>query len=95
MAIWYTDIASLQQLGINFPGQVSQQQLTNLPGGQNNPIFENDTEIIGSYTWIGTEAVGDTIYVGLANAGMVIDPNGHVSSGVTGPCHDPNGRGRG
>jgi hypothetical protein len=87
MAIWYTDVAALQQQGINFPGTVGQPTgVSQPPGNQNNPLFENDYEIVGTYTWTGTEAAGDTINIGLLNAGVCVDPNGHVASGLTAPA---------
>lgn len=86
MAIKYTDVALAQQPGVNFPGQPGNQQLTNPPSQYNNPIFENDQEIVATYTMDGTEAANDTIYISKLEAGIVVDPNGKVSSGLTAPA---------
>ncbi len=89
MAIFYTDLALRQKIGGNFPGEPGIQQITNLPSatpGQSNAIFEGPTEIIATYTVVGTEAIGDIINIGLLQAGVVVDPNGKVSSGITAPA---------
>lgn len=86
MATFYTDIALNQLNGVNFPGQPGNQELTNQPGNQNNPLLENDTEIIGTYIMVGTEAAGDTINIAKLEAGVLVDPNGRVSSGLVAPA---------
>jgi hypothetical protein len=87
MAIFYTDLALRQSIGNNFPGQPGSQQITNLPTGtgQTNALFEGPNEIIATYTLVGTEAVGDIINIGVLAEGVIVDPNGKVSSGVTAP----------
>lgn len=87
MAIFYTDVALNQQQGLNFPGFPGSQNLTTQPGRQNNPLLEGPNEIKGTYTWVGTEAVGDIINIGILPAGAVVRPNdGSVSSGTTAPA---------
>ena len=84
---WYTDVAALQIQGNNYPGQVGQLLLTTIPGSQNNPLFEGAAlEIVATYTWTGSEAANDTINIAILPAGVVVDPNGHVSSGTTAPA---------
>ena len=83
MATWFTDVATNQQQGVNFPGFPGLQELTNQPGSQNNPLFEGPDEVVASYTWTGNEAANDIINICIAPAGTVISPNGHVSSGLT------------
>ncbi len=88
MAIFYTDLALRQKIGGNFPGEPSRQQITSLPAatpGQTNALFEGPPQIIATYTIVGTEAAGDIINIGVLNEGVVVDPNGKVSSGVTAP----------
>ena len=87
MAIFYTDLALRQSIGSNFPGEPGKQQITNLPTntGQTNSLFEGPPEIVATYTLVGTEALGDTIIIGKLEAGVIVDPNGKVSSGVTAP----------
>lgn len=86
MAIFYTDVAAAQQNYVNFPGQPGNQQIISPPSQQNNPELENDTEIIGTYSVVGTEAAGDTINIGKLEAGVIVDPNGRVSTGVAAPA---------
>jgi hypothetical protein len=86
MAIFYTDVALNQQLGVNFPGAPGAQELTNQPGTQNDPIVEGPPELVGTYTWLGTEAAGDKIRIGVAQAGMLVSPRGIVASGTTAPA---------
>ena len=85
---WYTDIALNQQQGNNLPGQAGVSQLP-YPDGQaqqNVPILEGPPDIVGTYTWVGTEAVGDIINIGIGRAGMLISPKATVSSGTTAPA---------
>lgn len=88
MAILYTDLALRQSIGSNYPGSPGQQQITNVPapGGQTNALFEGPTEIVATYTLTAAEAAGDTILIGILPAGVVVDPNGKISSGVTAPA---------
>jgi hypothetical protein len=86
MAIWYTDIALNQQLGLNFPGAPGAQELTNQPGQQNNPILEGPADMIATYTWTGSEAAGDKIRIGVAGAGVIVTPKVTVASGTTAPA---------
>jgi hypothetical protein len=86
MATWYTDVANNQRLGVNFPGLVGDQTLTTQPGTQNNPLFEGPPEIIATYVWTGNEAANDLINIAVALPGVVISPNGKVSSGVSAPA---------
>lgn len=88
MAIWYTDIATTQQQGNNFPGQPGSQQITNTPSnyGQNNALFEGPPQIWAIYTWTGNEAVNDIINIAKLEAGYVVSPDGHVCSGTTAPA---------
>lgn len=87
MAIFYTDVALNQQQWLNFPGQPGSQTLTNQPGNQNLAILEGPDQITATYTWVGTEAVGDIINLGILPAGVVVSaPDGSVDSGVTAPA---------
>jgi hypothetical protein len=86
MAIYYTDVASNQIQGVNFPGQAGQGMMTPQPGVQNNPILEGPGKITATYTWTGNEAQYDLINIAIIPSGAMIDPNGRVSSGVTAPA---------
>jgi len=86
MAIYYTDVASNQIQGVNFPGQSGLTMLTTQPGVQNNPILEGPSKITATYTWTGSEAANDLINIAIIPSGAMIDPNGRVSSGVTAPA---------
>jgi hypothetical protein len=86
MAIYYTDVASNQIQGVNFPGQSGQVMMTTQPGVQNNPILEGPGKITATYTWTGNEAQYDIINIAIIPSGAMIDPNGRVSSGVTAPA---------
>jgi hypothetical protein len=86
MAIWYTDVATNQQQGVNFPGQAGLSTMTPQPGTQNNPILEGPAKIIATYTWTGNEAANDLINIAIIPSGAMIDPNGRVSSGTTAPA---------
>jgi len=86
MAIYYTDVASNQIQGVNFPGQSGQVMMTTQPGVQNNPILEGPGKITATYTWTGSEAANDLINIAIIPSGAMIDPNGRVSSGVTAPA---------
>ena len=86
MAIYYTDVASNQIQGVNFPGQAGLGMLTPQPGVQNNPILEGPSKITATYTWTGNEAQYDIINIAIIPSGAMIDPNGRVSSGVTAPA---------
>ena len=86
MAIYYTDVASNQIQGVNFPGQSGLGMLTPQPGVQNNPILEGPAKITATYTWTGNEAQYDIINIAIIPSGAMIDPNGRVSSGTTAPA---------
>ena len=86
MAIYYTDVASNQIQGVNFPGQSGLGMMTTQPGVQNNPILEGPGKITATYTWTGSEAQYDIINIAIIPSGAMIDPNGRVSSGVTAPA---------
>ena len=86
MAIYYTDVASNQIQGVNFPGQSGLGMMTPQPGVQNNPILEGPAKITATYTWTGNEAQYDIINIAIIPSGAMIDPNGRVSSGVTAPA---------
>ena len=83
MATWYTDIANLQQIGNNFPGDLGMSQIVNPPTVFANALFQGPAFITATYTWTGNEAANDIINVALLQAGVKVDPNGHVSSGLT------------
>ena len=85
MATWYTDVATNQEQGVNFPGFPGLGYLTSQPGTQNNPLFEGPPDVVANYTWTGNEAANDIINICIAPAGVVISPNGHVSSGLAAP----------
>lgn len=88
MAIWYTDIALIQQQGNNFPGAPGQAQIVQPPYWQNNAVFDGGTFLTATYTVSSgaTEAAGDTINIAKLEAGWALDPNGHVSTGLTAPA---------
>lgn len=87
MAILYTDVALNQQQYLNFPGQPGSLTLTNQPGRQNNGLLEGPNGITGTYTWVGTEAAGDIINIGILPAGAVVIATGvNVRSGTTAPA---------
>lgn len=83
MATWYTDVATAQLQGANFPGAPGQPQIVQPPTWQNNPLFEGPPEIVATYVWTGNEAANDIINIAIGQAGWLIDPNGKVSSGLT------------
>lgn len=85
MAIWYTDVATNQKLNVNFPGAPGAGYLTTQPGTQNNPLLEGPPEAVCTYLWTGNEAANDIINICVAPAGVVVSPNGKVSSGLTAP----------
>ncbi len=84
MAIWYTDVAANQLQNVNFPGSPGVQTLTSQPGSQNNSLSEGPNEIVATYQVSAgaTEAVGDIINICVLNAGVVVDPNGKVATGL-------------
>lgn len=86
MAVWYTDVAQNQKQLLNFPGTSGEGYLTNQPGTQNRPLLEGPPEITATYTWTGNEAANDIINIAIAPAGVVVSPNGKVSSGLTAPA---------
>ena len=85
MATWYTDIANAQQIGNNFPGEVGLTQIVNPPSVFDNALFQGPWTATATYTWTGNEAANDIINICLLQAGLLVDPNGHVSSGLTAP----------
>ena len=82
MATWYTDVATNQQQNVNFPGKPGVGTLTTQPGSQNLELIEGPLEIVATYTWVGTEATNDVINIAKLEPGWLVDPFGHVSSGV-------------
>ena len=87
MAIWYSDVATRQLQGNNFPGIVGQGQgISTLPSTQNDPLFEGPFEMTPTYTWTGTEAANDYIVWGIIPAGQGVDPWGHWQNGATAPA---------
>src|SRR6478609_8138027 len=87
MAIFYTDVGLNQKQNLNFPGYPGSQTLTSQPGSQNNALLEGPNRIIGTYTWTGTEAVGDIINIGILPAGVVVNaPGVSVQSGTAAPA---------
>lgn len=87
MAIWYTDVALAHIQGNNFPGAPGVAQIINPPTWQNNALFEAPLEVLATYTVSGTEAVGDTIYIGSLPQGVVVEPTGaRVNTGLTAPA---------
>lgn len=85
MATWYTDVATNQENAVNFPGESGVGTLTTQPGTQNRPLLEGPPEVIATYTWTGNEAANDIINICVLPAGVIVDPNGKVSSGLTAP----------
>jgi len=85
---WYTDIALNQIQGNNLSGQVGVDSIGigAVSPVQNNPILEGPPQVIGTYTWVGTEAAGDIINIAIAREGMLIGVNGTVCSGTTAPA---------
>lgn len=82
MAIFYTDVALNQRNYVNFPGMPGAQTLTTQPGSQNNALVEGPPELIGTYTWVGTEAANDIIRIGILPAGVLVrSPGVTVQSG--------------
>jgi hypothetical protein len=68
---YYTNIATNQQSGLNFPGG----GLTTQPGQYNDPILElgNLDMVLATYTLTGTEAANDVINIVFLPAGCAID----------------------
>ncbi len=85
MATWYTDVATNQIIGNNYPGDQGMTQIGQPPSTFNNNLFEGPSEVAATYTWNGNEAANDTIYVALLKQGTLISPNGHISNGLTVP----------
>lgn len=79
MSFLYTDIATNQKGGNNFPGG----GLTTQPGSFNDPVFElgSSSTITAVYTMTGNEAQNDIVYVARVQQGVVVDP---VDSSVAG-----------
>lgn len=88
MAIFYTDVALVQQNALNFPGAPGQAQIVQPPYWQNNALFEGPPCITATYqvTAAASEAVGDIINIAKLEAGWVVDPNGHIGTGLTAPA---------
>ena len=84
MAIWYTDVATNQIQGANFPGFPGAGTLTTQPGTQNNSLFEGPPEIVATYTWNGNEAANDIINIAIAPAGVMVSPRGVMCGGLKG-----------
>lgn len=82
---WYTDVATNQLQGVNFPGESGVGTLTTQPGTQNRPLIEGPPYIAATYLWTGNEAANDTIIIGMLPAGVIVNPDGHVASGPTSP----------
>ena len=85
MATWYTDVAQNQQNGVNFPGNPGSPTLTAQPGSQNSSVIEGPYETTATYIWTGNEVANDIINLCIGRAGVLVSPNGHVSSGLTAP----------
>ena len=83
MATWYTDVATNQQLGVNFPGESGVGTLTTQPGTQNRPLIEGPPYICATYLWTGNEVANDIINIAVLPAGTIVNPDGHVASGLT------------
>ena len=83
---YYTDVALNQKLNLNFPGAPGAQTLTTQPGSQNDPLLEGPPTILATYTWLGTEAVGEIINIAVGNAQWLVHANGSVASGTTAPA---------
>jgi hypothetical protein len=83
MATWYTDVATNQQLNVNWPGAPGVGELTTQPGTMNNPVLEGPPDVVATYMWTGNEAANDVINICVGPAGVCVSPNGHVSSGLT------------
>lgn len=86
MATFFTDVATAQVQGANFPGYPGQPAIVPPPTVQNNPLFEGPPEILATYVWAGTEAANDIINIAIGRAGWIISPTGRVASGVTAPA---------
>lgn len=86
MATWYTDIANAQIQGNNFPGASGQAQIVQPPTWQNNPLLEGVNQIVGTYVWTGSEAANDVINIAILPAGVIVEPNGKVASGLVAPA---------
>ncbi len=86
-SIFYTDVALNQKNNVNFPGAPGYPELTTQPGSQNNALVEGPDYLVGTYTWVGTEAAGDIINIGILPAGVVVkSPGVSVQSGTTAPA---------
>lgn len=85
---FYTDVALNQIQGNNLSGQVGVDSIGigSVSPVQNQPLFEGPPDLIGTYTWVGTEAAGDIINIGIGRAGMLVSPKGTVCSGPTAPA---------
>lgn len=72
MATWYSDVATNQVTGANFPGG----GLTTQPGTLNNVLLENGnlTYATVTYTMVGTEAASDVINLLQLNEGESVVP---------------------
>lgn len=86
MAIYYTDVATNQIQGVNFPGYPGSPTLTTQPGSENNALFEGPPEVLATYTWTGLEAANDIINIAIADAGWVVKGTGSVGSGTVAPA---------
>jgi len=74
----YTDVATNQQDGLNFPGG----GMTTQPGSYNDPVLEGSTTnlITSTYTVVGTETSGDFIYIARIPAGSLVSPQSTVTN---------------
>ena len=84
MATWYTDVATNQIVGSNYPGDQGMTQIGQPPTTFNNNLLEGPPETQATYTWTGNELANDIINICRLPAGVTVSPNGHVSSGLTG-----------
>lgn len=77
MATWYTNVASNQQTGLNFPaGNSGVASVSSAIGGFNDPVYElgNVDCIVATYTMVGTEVATDVINIGWVNSNAMVNP---------------------
>ena len=76
MATYYTNVATNQQTGVNFPGASSSVAAPPSGTGFNDPVLEqgNSEFVIATYTMTGSEAQGDVINIAYLNANSLVNP---------------------
>jgi hypothetical protein len=81
MAQLYTDIATNQQTGANFPGGAGGMTPSPSPGGFNDPVLElgSLSEVTAIYKMTGNELQNDIVNIVLLGQGATVNPTSNVA----------------